>query len=150
MPKPEWGVKRTCPNCDERFYDLQKEPIVCPECGETYDVDAHGKVSVTRERRAPVKARVVDEDLVDDEDVVDDEEDEDEALLGDDEDDEEPASPTLSDEEDDVDEAVPFKEPGLIDEDEEEDDEDVDLDEDDDEVADDDDDLDDVPGKGNS
>ncbi len=116
MPKPEWGVKRTCPNCDERFYDLQKEPIVCPECGETYDVDAHGKVSATRERRAPVKAAADEEDLVDDEDVDADEEDE--ALLGDDEDDEEPASPTLSDEDEDEDAAVPFKEAGLVDDDE--------------------------------
>ena len=143
MPKPEWGVKRTCPNCDERFYDLQKEPIVCPECGETYDVDAQGKVSATRERRVPVKAGVDEEDLVDDEDI-DDDEDDDEALLGDDEDDEEPSSPALSDEDADEEEAVPFKDAGLVDDDEEDE---LD-DEDDDEEADDDVDLDDVPVKG--
>jgi uncharacterized protein (TIGR02300 family) len=30
------GTKRTCQNCDERFYDLQHEPIVCPFCGSKY------------------------------------------------------------------------------------------------------------------
>ena len=33
MPKPEWGVKRTCPSCGVRFYDLMKTPITCPSCG---------------------------------------------------------------------------------------------------------------------
>ncbi|HET7410670.1 MAG TPA: TIGR02300 family protein [Paracoccaceae bacterium] len=138
MPKPEWGVKRTCPHCETRFYDLQKEPIVCPECGTTYDVDAHGKVSHTRERRAVAPAGADEEDLVDDEDLVKDEdadEDEDDALLGDEEEGEDAKAkgPTLSDEDTDEEE-VPFKDPDLIDADEDEedleddDDEDLDLD----------------------
>ncbi|MEL6325183.1 MAG: FYDLN acid domain-containing protein [Pseudomonadota bacterium] len=37
MAKPEWGTKRTCPNCGTRFYDLGKEdPITCIECGNTW------------------------------------------------------------------------------------------------------------------
>lgn len=37
MAKPEWGTKRTCPNCGERFYDLGKEdPVTCIECGNTW------------------------------------------------------------------------------------------------------------------
>ena len=135
MPKPEWGVKRSCPHCETRFYDLQKEPIVCPECGTTYDVDAHGKVSATRERRAAVPAGVDEEELVDDEDLVKDEDEEeadDDALLGDEEEDEETAkAPALSDEEEEEEE-VPFKDPDLIDEDEDEDDLDLDEDEDED------------------
>ena len=37
MVKPEWGTKRTCPNCGTRFYDLNKEdPVTCIECGEEW------------------------------------------------------------------------------------------------------------------
>ena len=39
MPKAEWGTKRACPKCAVRFYDLNKDPIVCP-CGEaTFDLE---------------------------------------------------------------------------------------------------------------
>jgi uncharacterized protein (TIGR02300 family) len=34
--KPELGTKRTCPSCAARFYDLLKNPIVCPKCGVTF------------------------------------------------------------------------------------------------------------------
>src|SRR3990167_1423784 len=37
MAKPEWGTKRSCPKCGERFYDLGKdEPVSCIECGEQW------------------------------------------------------------------------------------------------------------------
>ncbi len=37
MAKPEWGTKRTCPKCGERFYDLGKDdPVTCIECGEKW------------------------------------------------------------------------------------------------------------------
>lgn len=39
MSKPEWGTKRICLQCGEHFYDLGKDPIVCPKCGETMPVD---------------------------------------------------------------------------------------------------------------
>ncbi|HAW34310.1 MAG TPA: TIGR02300 family protein [Alphaproteobacteria bacterium] len=39
MSKPEWGTKRICLQCGEHFYDLGKDPIVCPKCGETMSVD---------------------------------------------------------------------------------------------------------------
>ena len=32
MAKPELGTKRLCPNCGAKFYDLNKDPIVCPKC----------------------------------------------------------------------------------------------------------------------
>ncbi len=37
MSKPEWGQKRDCQGCGARFYDLKKDPIICPKCGETLD-----------------------------------------------------------------------------------------------------------------
>ena len=37
MVKAEWGSKRSCPKCGERFYDLGKEdPCVCIECGNQW------------------------------------------------------------------------------------------------------------------
>ena len=36
MVKAELGTKRTCPSCGSRFYDLLKNPIVCPKCGVSF------------------------------------------------------------------------------------------------------------------
>ncbi|MGE5513740.1 MAG: TIGR02300 family protein [Bacteroidota bacterium] len=30
------GTKRTCQQCEARFYDLARSPIVCPMCGAHY------------------------------------------------------------------------------------------------------------------
>src|SRR5258706_8657672 len=51
MVKPEWGVKRICHSCGAPFYDLRKDPIVCPKCGATYDPEA---ILKSRRTRAPV------------------------------------------------------------------------------------------------
>ena len=32
VAKPELGIKRLCANCGAKFYDLNKEPPVCPKC----------------------------------------------------------------------------------------------------------------------
>ncbi len=32
MAKPELGTKRICVSCTTRFYDLGKQPAVCPKC----------------------------------------------------------------------------------------------------------------------
>jgi uncharacterized protein (TIGR02300 family) len=145
MPKAEWGAKRTCPNCETRFYDLRREPILCPECGATFSVDNHGKVSALRERRAPVPVSEDEDALVDDEDLVEDAEEdevEEDPLLADEDEEEEPAGPALSDEDGEED-AVAFQDAGLIDEDEL----DEEVEESDAEEEDELDDLDDVPGK---
>ena len=34
------GVKRVCPNCTTRFYDLQKRPIECPKCQFSFEPEA--------------------------------------------------------------------------------------------------------------
>ncbi len=33
MAKPEWGEKHRCTSCGKPFYDMQRDPIVCPSCG---------------------------------------------------------------------------------------------------------------------
>ena len=40
MSKQAWGMKRQCPNCGARFYDLNKDPIVCPKCQTVYEPEA--------------------------------------------------------------------------------------------------------------
>ena len=46
MAKPELGTKRLCGSCGAKFYDLSKDPIVCPKCGTVFQVI----VPVTRAR----------------------------------------------------------------------------------------------------
>ena len=38
MAKAELGTKRECPSCGTRYYDLGKEPPVCPRCGTEFTV----------------------------------------------------------------------------------------------------------------
>ncbi|MBM3562933.1 MAG: TIGR02300 family protein [Alphaproteobacteria bacterium] len=40
MAKPEFGAKRQCQSCGTKFYDLNKNPIVCPKCGAIYHAAA--------------------------------------------------------------------------------------------------------------
>ena len=49
MVKPAWGMKRTCQGCGAHFYDLRKDPIICPKCATVYDPDT---VSRTRRGRS--------------------------------------------------------------------------------------------------
>lgn len=37
MAKPELGTKRLCGSCGAKFYDLNKDPILCPKCGAVFE-----------------------------------------------------------------------------------------------------------------
>lgn len=91
MPNEEWGVKRLCPKCATRFYDLKNDPMTCPSCGSEFDLASMldgGKIAaakIKKEEAAAAAAPVV-EDV---EDVLDDSEDSgasDNDLLDDDDD----------------------------------------------------------------
>ncbi len=66
------GMKRTCQNCEERFYDLEKQPILCPHCGTKYTIasspaalaalQAEEKAARNRVKKAPI-AEEVDSEL---------------------------------------------------------------------------------------
>ena len=58
MAKPELGLKRQCMSCGAKFYDLNKDPAVCPKCGTAYQATAMSRAA------APVVARAAapDED----------------------------------------------------------------------------------------
>lgn len=79
MAKPEWGLKRTCLSCAAKFYDMKKDPIICPACETTFDPDAATKLK--RGRSAPVddkpkaaakEAKASTDDDDDDDDDLDD------------------------------------------------------------------------------
>ena len=53
MAKPELGTKRLCGNCGAKFYDLNKDPIVCPKCQTVMALAA----VAARSRPEPVAAR---------------------------------------------------------------------------------------------
>ena len=65
MSKPELGTKRDCPSCGAKFYDLNKNPVVCPKCKHEYVPDAGPKAKrakpAEKPKEKPVK-RVVAED----------------------------------------------------------------------------------------
>lgn len=48
MAKQEWGVKRTCPKCSAKFYDLKKNPAECPACHAKFDPELQVKKRVKR------------------------------------------------------------------------------------------------------
>jgi uncharacterized protein (TIGR02300 family) len=56
VAKTELGAKRQCQNCGAKFFDLNKDPIVCPKCGTIFQ-------GAARVERAAVK-EVVEEDEV--------------------------------------------------------------------------------------
>ena len=33
------GTKRLCESCDNKFYDLNRDPIICPICGSVFQVE---------------------------------------------------------------------------------------------------------------
>lgn len=39
MSKAERGTKRVCPNCGARFYDLGRDPVICPNCQSVCRID---------------------------------------------------------------------------------------------------------------
>lgn len=43
MIKLKWGSKRQCLGCGIHFYDLQRSPIVCPQCGIVYEIQGMSK-----------------------------------------------------------------------------------------------------------
>ena len=51
MAKPEWGLKRSCLSCGARFYDMQRDPIICPSCEAEFD-----PLALVRPRRARAAA----------------------------------------------------------------------------------------------
>jgi len=54
VAKPELGSKRQCQSCAAKFFDMNRDPIICPKCGATFQAAA-----VTR---AAPRAAVADDE----------------------------------------------------------------------------------------
>lgn len=58
------GTKRTCQSseCDARFYDLNRSPIVCPICGTVYELASSplGAAAAATEERTQRRSRKSD------------------------------------------------------------------------------------------
>jgi len=81
VAKPEWGTKRICPSCGTRYYDLLREPVICPKCSTPYDPEAFLKsrrarpIPPVEKEIEPVGAEELDTELETEEaDVVEEEE----------------------------------------------------------------------------
>ncbi len=79
MVSAELGQKRRCFSCGMKFYDFNKSPITCPECGSEFDPE---NLLKSRRGKSAVKATVVkpdaaaEDDLEDESETKDDEFDE--------------------------------------------------------------------------
>ena len=43
MAKPELGSKRQCQSCGAKFFDMSRDPILCPKCGTQFVVAASSR-----------------------------------------------------------------------------------------------------------
>lgn len=68
MSKAEWGLKRVCPSCSTRYYDMKKNPPVCPNCGTAFDPESVLKVrrrNTAEEKRKAAADKPAPEDIED-------------------------------------------------------------------------------------
>src|SRR5437764_2799248 len=63
VAKPELGTKRLCANCGAKFYDLNKDPIVCPKC-HTVMVPAAVNARSRPDAAARAAAKPAEEEVV--------------------------------------------------------------------------------------
>lgn len=98
MPKADLGMKLTCESCGARFYDLNKQPGICPKCGTPNArpvifkasrgrPSAEDKLAAQKAAAKPTPAKDEDAEAADDEDEEDEGVIEDTSDLGEDDDD---------------------------------------------------------------
>jgi uncharacterized protein (TIGR02300 family) len=63
VSKPELGNKHLCQNCSTKFFDLNRNPIICPKCGTVFQAAAMSRIVQ--------RATVVDDDEADPEAAAD-------------------------------------------------------------------------------
>jgi uncharacterized protein (TIGR02300 family) len=111
VANPELGQKQVCPNCQAKFYDLNRRPAHCPKCGTDFDPEEALKLRNRRGRPAGYPADDEAEDQVKDKNA-DGDEDEDESTSTP-EIDEEGHEPILTPDDDDDSPTDPTEEPGM-------------------------------------
>ena len=83
MARATLGSKRICSSCNAKFYDLGRDPAICPECGAQHPQASFLKprrVKPPAPRAAPKKPVPKEEDA---DDIALEEEDEDDEAVDD-------------------------------------------------------------------
>lgn len=89
MSKAKLGIKRRCGSCGTKFYDFNKNPIICPSCSSEFDPEQllksrKGRVaSKSAAANAEDVQNEADDIIADDEDTADVQNDADELADGD-------------------------------------------------------------------
>jgi uncharacterized protein (TIGR02300 family) len=64
VAKTDLGTKRQCLNCGTKFYDLARDPIVCPKCGTVFQVAAlKGRPEAVAAKPAEVEEDEIEKDV---------------------------------------------------------------------------------------
>ena len=63
MAKPEWGTKRTCQVCGKKYYDLNKNPIICP-CPEAVVFEANDHFRTRRSKSVSSKSSLENDNIL--------------------------------------------------------------------------------------
>ena len=72
MSKPEWGIKRVCPSCSIKYYDFNKNPIICPKCEFEFDPDLLLKSRKGRSIATKAEINEVSSDVKKEEETLED------------------------------------------------------------------------------
>jgi len=71
VAKPELGTKRMCPSCGSKYYDLNRRPITCPNCGTIFEIAAREKAAPERAISPAAEEEIEkDEEIERDADVI--------------------------------------------------------------------------------
>ena len=70
MSKPEWGIKRVCPSCSIKYYDFNKNPIICPKCEFEFDPDLLLKSRKGRSIATKIEENTVSSDVKKEEETL--------------------------------------------------------------------------------
>jgi uncharacterized protein (TIGR02300 family) len=71
MVSAKLGQKRRCFSCGMKFYDFNKSPITCPECGSEFDPE---NLLKSRRGKSAVKVAVIKPGAADEDDLEDESE----------------------------------------------------------------------------
>ncbi len=63
MARPELGEKRRCLSCETKFYDLNKDPAICPKCGVVFEVQVQEKIEPVAKPEPPKKEKDTKEEV---------------------------------------------------------------------------------------
>jgi len=63
LARPELGEKRRCLSCETKFYDLNKDPAICPKCGVVFEVQIVEKIEPVAKPDTPEKKKDTNDEV---------------------------------------------------------------------------------------